>query len=90
MKRCTLVVKEKPATFVSVAQTTHICDWCAKEVSDHGEVFIGGSPSGGWYHLSRTPRSTSLPELSQTNEWDFCSFECLGLWVNDDKQKGRR
>ena len=88
MKRCIPVVKEQPATFVSVNQTTHICDWCAKEVSDYGETYIRGSPDGGWYHIGRTPKSTSLPELKRTNGWDFCSFECLSRWVNGDKQRG--
>lgn len=63
--------------------TTHTCDWCQKQVSDNGEMLIGGSHNGGWYHLSRTPKSTALEELKREREWDFCSFECLSLWVND-------
>jgi hypothetical protein len=76
MKRVTTVFKERPAELVPVSQTTHICDLCKKEVSDHG----------GWYHITRTPKSTALHELQQPRNWDFCSFGCLSLhvhWVND-------
>jgi hypothetical protein len=90
MKRVTTVFKERPAELVSVPQTTHTCDWCQKEVTDHGEMTYGGSSIGGWYHITRTPKSTALHELQQPREWDFCDFECLSCWVNDSDQRGRR
>lgn len=83
MKRVTQTLKEFPAQLTYVAQTTHTCDWCSKQVSDNSEFIIGGSHNGGWYHVERTPKSTGLDELRKPREWDFCSFECLSCWVND-------
>lgn len=64
-----------------VAINTTICDNCGKENCDHGEMMIGGSYIGGWYHLSRTPRSTGLSELQKQSSWDFCSEKCLNEFV---------
>lgn len=64
-----------------------ICDWCQKRVTDNGEMLLGGSHDGGWFHVIRTPKSTALDELRKAAERDFCSFECLGMWVGDFETK---
>ncbi len=64
-----------------VPVNTTICDNCGKENCDHGQIMIGGSYIGGWYHLGRTPRSTGLNELRMQNSWDFCSLKCLKEWA---------
>jgi hypothetical protein len=79
----TLQIPKEVTQWTSVDHTTYTCDWCAKEVSDHGEILIGGSVNGGWYHVSRMPKSTALEELRRESQWDFCGFECLSMWVND-------
>jgi len=86
MKEITQSVRQQSVIHL-VNTTTHTCDWCAKEVSDHGEMLIGGSHTGGRYHVSRQPESTALEELKRLAEWDFCSFECLSMWVNDPENK---
>jgi len=86
MKKVTQSVRQESVTRL-VDTITHTCDWCAKEVSDHVEMLIGGSHNGGWYHVCRQPESTALEELKRRAEWDFCSFECLSMWVNDSQTK---
>jgi len=71
-----------------VGANTTICDNCRKEVCDNGEMLIGGSYNGGFYHVGRVPRSTSLNELRRDNNWDFCSLKCLKVWLDNEVAKG--
>lgn len=57
--------------------TTRICDNCKKEVSDGGELRIGGSVFSGWFEVKRICGSTSLENLRAQKEFDFCSPDCL-------------
>jgi hypothetical protein len=53
-----------------------ICDECGKNVSDGGEMRIGGSVFSGWWHLTKTNGSTCLSALQEQKEFDVCSIDC--------------
>lgn len=71
------------------------CDMCDKWVESDEDMYIGGHPFQGWYHLNQHGGSTQLQELRKKRDWDFCSLQCIsdfcadGGKSNTDPQVGK-
>lgn len=59
------------------ATETYTCDSCGKtETYDPSTLYIGSSPIGGWYTISRTNKSTQVIHLREAFAGHTCSSVC--------------
>lgn len=59
------------------------CDECGKSVSDNGDIKFG-SVWSGWFQISKTINTVLVNGgIIEDNTWDFCSDECLSVWVRE-------
>ncbi len=62
-------------------QTVIQCDICGKKANDEGEMWIGGHPFYGWFHVVMHGGPTDLESLRAPHAWDICSKKCLGIFA---------
>ena len=58
-------------------ETVKVCDVCKKQVSDDGEMQLGGHPHSGWFAVQKHGGPTDLKSLREQKEWDVCGIGCL-------------
>jgi hypothetical protein len=58
------------------------CDMCGETAEADQDMYIGGHPFNGWYHLNQHGGSTQLQQLRKKRDWDFCSLKCLSDFCN--------
>ena len=65
------------------------CDECEKQLAEApGQTRFGSAPFTGWYSLKKLGGGTTIDQIREQKEWDFCCIDCLLAFT--DRRKTRR